>query len=311
MTSRSHHLYAVAALAVLAATYAAHGQRQQPRTSRALNVTTPLSLFQVRALKPKDTFKECEHCPEMVVVPAGEFVMGTPVSELEGATDERPQHKVTFPARFAVGRFAVTFEEWDACVADGGCNGYRPSDRGWGRGRQPAVNLSWYDAKSYVQWLSARTGATYRLLSEAEREYVARAGTTTAFWWGSAIEPHQANFSSAVPFADGERDAHIDRTVPVGSFAPNPWGLYDVHGNVYEWVEDCWNATYAEAPADGSAWTAGNCGARVLRGGAWNRPPSALRAGARLFAYPERRMTRIGLRIARTLQAEPTGNSSN
>ena len=132
--------------------------------------TAPLSAFEEQALKPKDSFKECAQCPEMVVVPAGSFTMGSPDSEEGRIEEEGPQHRVTFGKAFGVGRFAVTFEEWDACVADGGCNGYKPSDEGWGRGRRPAINVSWDDARAYVGWLSRKTGRTYRLLSEAERE---------------------------------------------------------------------------------------------------------------------------------------------
>src|SRR5262249_1040616 len=149
----------------------------------------PLSAPEELALKPKNAFRECDKCPEMVVVPAGSFTMGSPDSERNRAKYEGPQHEVTFAQQFAVGRYAVTFEERDACVADGGCNGYNPNDEGWGRGRRPVINVSWNDASAYVAWLSRRTGKSYRLLSEAEREYVARAGTTTPFWWGAAISP--------------------------------------------------------------------------------------------------------------------------
>jgi formylglycine-generating enzyme required for sulfatase activity len=154
----------------------------------------PLCAAEERSLKPKDVFKECEQCPEMVVVPAGSFTMGSPANEKERNSDEGPQHQVTSDRSFAVGRFAVTFEEWDACVADGGCRGYRPDDRGWGRGRRPVINVSWDDAKAYLAWVSGKTKKSYRLLSEAEREYVTRAGTTTPFWWGSSISTSQANY---------------------------------------------------------------------------------------------------------------------
>src|SRR5215471_10347834 len=157
--------------------------------------TAPLSAAEERVLKPKDSFKECAQCPEMVVVPAGSFTMGSPDSEEERIEEEGPQHRVTFGKAFGVGTFAVTFEEWDACVADGGCNGYTPSDEGWGRGRRPVINVSWDDANVYAGWLSRKTGKTYRLLSEAEREYVTRAGTTTPFWWGTSISTQQANYN--------------------------------------------------------------------------------------------------------------------
>ena len=165
----------------------------------------PLSAAEERALQPADLFKECDHCPEMVVVPAGEFMMGSPALEPSGDDDERPQHRVLLAKPFAVGRFAVTFAEWDACVADGGCKRYRPGDRGWGRGRQPVINLWWEDARAYVAWLSERTGRTYRLLSEAEREYVMRAATTTPFWWGATISTEHANYDGDFTYGWGPR----------------------------------------------------------------------------------------------------------
>src|SRR5712671_1336249 len=173
-------------------------------------------------LKPKDVFKECDKCPELVVVPAGRFTMGSLANEEGRNSDEGPQHQVTFSQSCAFGRFAVTFDEWDACVADGGCNGYKPSDQGWGRGRCPVINVSWDDAKAYVTWLSRRTGKTYRLLSEAEREYVTRAGTTTPFWWGSMINPNQANYDGNSVYKKGSKGRYRQRTVPVDTFQPNP-----------------------------------------------------------------------------------------
>jgi formylglycine-generating enzyme required for sulfatase activity len=156
----------------------------------------------------------------MVAVPTGSFTMGSPESEKERYKDEGPQHRVTFDRPFAVGKFAVTFEEWDACAADGGCNGYRPNDQDWGRGRQPVINVSWDDAKNYVAWLSRKTGKTYRLLSEAEREYVTRAGTNTPFWSGGSISSQQANYAYG-----GPKGGYRQRTLPVDSFQANPWGL--------------------------------------------------------------------------------------
>ena len=162
-----------------------------------------LTAARERALKPKDTFKECANCPQMIVVPAGSFVMGSPDSEEGHSEAEAPQHMVTFARAFAVGQFAVTFEEWDACVAAGGCKKYRPADEGWGRGRQPVINVSWDDAELYVTWLSSRTGKAYRLLSEAEFEYVTRAGTTTPFWWGASISTEQANYDGRETYGGG------------------------------------------------------------------------------------------------------------
>ena len=268
-----------------------------------------LSVAQERALGIGDSFKECADCPEMVVVPPGSFVMGSPPNEpgrgvIVGLPNEPqvdgegPQRQVRFERRFAVGKFAVTFAEWDACVADGGCNGYRPYDVDWGRGKLPVINVSWNHAKAYVAWLSRKTGKPYRLLSEAEREYVARAGTTTPYWWGSTISPQQANYKTAafVRFSD-------QRTVPVDSFQPNPWGLYQVHGNVYDWVEDCWNDTYRDAPTDGSARTSGDCVRHVIRGGCFDDFPDSLRSAGRGWVSPPSRGANIvGFRVARTLE---------
>ena len=156
-------------------------------------------------------FRDCEDCPEMVVVPEGTFMMGSNSDAAD--SDEKPVHKVTISYRFAVGKYEVTFREWDACVAAGGCN-HRADDEGWGRGSRPVIRVSWHDAKEYVKWLSRKTGEAYRLLSESEWEYVARAGTTTAYHFGSSISPGQANY-----------DENIGKTVAVGSYPPNAFGL--------------------------------------------------------------------------------------
>lgn len=259
----------------------------------------PLSAAEERSLAPKDVFSECDKCPELMVVPAGSFTMGSPTSEDGRFSDEDPQHPVTVARQFAVGKFAVTFAEWDACVLDGGCGGYRPPDQGWGRDKQPVINVSWYDAKAYVAWLSKTTGRTYRLLSEAEREYVARAGTTTPFWWGATISTGQANYN---PYGSGLKGEFRSRTVPVDSFQPNPWGLYQVHGNVSEWTEDCAHDNYTGAPTNGSAWTTGDCNRRVLRGGSWFKVRRVLRSANRnVSTISSFRDSEIGFRIARTL----------
>ncbi|MGP0088946.1 MAG: SUMF1/EgtB/PvdO family nonheme iron enzyme [Xanthobacteraceae bacterium] len=291
----------------------------------------PLSATEECLLKPKDVFKECDKCPEMVVVPAGSFMMGSPTSEVErdaSNRDELPQHSVAISKPFAVGRFAVTFDEWDACVVDGGCdrwkpcvanggcNVYKPSDEGWGRGRRPVINVSWDDAKGYVAWLSRKTGKTYRLLSEAEREYVARAGTSTPFWWGSSISTSQANYDGTSTYGGGSKGEYRKQTLPVDSFQPNPWGLYQVHGNVWEWVEDCYDSTYpggsfrSRIPSDGSALVAGVsvsgfCDFHVARGGSWSARAGDLRAarrnGVRSSTMSENRTSVVGFRLARTL----------
>ena len=246
------------------------------------------------------TFRDCAGCPEMVVVPAGSYPMGSPADEAERDADEGPVHQVTIGEPFAVGRYEVTFAEWDACRADGGCS-HRPDDQGWGRGKRPVVDVSWNDAQEYMRWLSGETGRSYRLPSEAEWEYVARAGTTTRYWWGDAIGRNRANCDGC-----GSRwDAR--QTAPVGSFSSNAFGLYDVHGNVWERVQDCWNDSYAGAPDDGNAWEAGECGGRVFRGGGWqslsrysraaNRGQTA--ASSRDFSGTETG----GFRVVRSLSA--------
>jgi formylglycine-generating enzyme required for sulfatase activity len=249
-----------------------------------------------------ESFKDCPLCPEMVVVPAGSFTMGSPKNEEGRSNNEDPQHKVTIRAAFAVGRFAVTFAEWDACVAAGGCM-HKPEDVGWGRGKRPVINVSWDDTKAYVEWLSKTTGKTYRLLSEAEREYVTRAGTTTPFWLGSTISPSQGNYDGNYTYGGGAKGEYRHKTMPVDSFEPNPWRLYQVHGNVWEWVEDCWHANYQGAPADGSAWVT-SCtegSRRVLRGGSWYDYPQFLRAANRLGYTTGYRLFYSGFRLARAL----------
>ena len=239
-------------------------------------------------------FMVCAECPEMVVVPSGSFMMGSHSGE--GFDDERPRHRVRIDYRFAVGVYEVTFAEWDACANAGGCGGYVPDDSGWGRGNRPVINVSWDDAQSYVRWLSRRTDKTYRLLSEAEWEYVARAGTTTRYHWGDEIGHNRANCDGCGSRWDDEK------TAPAGSFWANAWGLHDVHGNVWEWVEDCWNNSYTGAPADGSAWEGGDCAKRVLRGGSWYYvDPGILRAAYRFRSYTGGRLHNVGFRIARTL----------
>jgi formylglycine-generating enzyme required for sulfatase activity len=256
----------------------------------------PLSPERERPLKPKDGFKECGKCPEMVAVPAGSFTMGSSAREAHRHDNEGPQHLVTVAKPFAVGRFAVTFDEWDACIAEGGCNSHRPGDEGWGRGRRPVINVSWDDAQAYVAWLSKKTGKTYRLLSEAEREYVTRAGTTTPFWWGSSISTSQANYLYFGSYTYGNV-----KTLPVDSFKPNAWGLYQVHGNVWEWTQDCYQDTYNGAPADGSARTSGDCRNHVVRGGSRGNGSQDLRAATRGTSTGGNRNHDIGFRLGRTL----------
>jgi formylglycine-generating enzyme required for sulfatase activity len=242
-------------------------------------------------------FEDCGGCPRMVVIPAGEFTMGSPAS-VQGA---EAQHRVTIASPFAVSKFEITFEEWDACLNEGGCRGYRPDDEGWGRGKRPVMNVSWEDAKAYADWLSRKTGQPYRLLSESEWEYAARAGTTTMFSGGDVLTPRQANYDGSAD-GTGPSDENRQMTMPVGSFAANGFGLHDMHGNVSEWVEDCWQDDYtARHPTDGSAWLEGNCDGRVVRGGSWEDSQVELRSAARTGGDRTDRFYTDGLRIARSL----------
>ncbi len=255
-----------------------------------------LSAEHESALKPGDTFEECTNCPVMVVVPAGSFVMGSPPTEMYRVGNEGPQHTVTIAKPLAISLFELTFDEWDVCLADGGCDQYQPSDEGWGRGRQPAINVTWNDAHSYVGWLSRKTGKTYRLLTEGEYEYAARAGTQTAYPWGDEIGKNNANCVGCGSLWDGNKPA------PVGSFAPNRFGLHDMVGNVWEWVEDCVHSEYNGASKDGSAWIAENCDGRVVRGGSWFSTSQNLRSAARSGDAPTNRSDILGIRIGRTLE---------
>jgi formylglycine-generating enzyme required for sulfatase activity len=242
-------------------------------------------------------FKDCAGCPRMVVIPAGEFTMGSALSEPE----MEARHRVTIAAPFAVGKFEITFDEWHACIDDGGCGGYRPDDQSWGRGKRPVIDISWENAKAYATWLGRKTGKPYRLLSEAEWEYAARAGTTTVFAYGDTLASSQANYDGSDDGA-GPSDVNRQKTMPVGSFPANGFGLHDMHGNVSEWVEDCWRDAYATtAPIDGSAWLEGNCNGRVLRGGSWEDSPVELRSAARTGEYKDNSSYVDGFRIARSL----------
>jgi formylglycine-generating enzyme required for sulfatase activity len=277
-------------------------------TEQAKNA--PLSPAQERALKSRATFQECSKCPVMAVIPPGSFTMGLSANEPDPGADGNvfrelasPAHGVTIGRQFAVAQFALTFDEWDACVADNGCDGYSPSDGGWGRGRRPVINVSFDHAKAYVAWISTLTGKSYRLLSEAEYEYAARASTQTAYPWGNTIGKNNANCDGCGSSWDKRQ------TAPVGSFAPNQFGLYDMVGNAGAWTEDCWHDDYKGAPTDGSAWTFGDCGRNnmrqaldhVFRGGSWWDPPLTLRSAYRNGGGSFYQDSERGFRIARTL----------
>lgn len=260
---------------------------------------------------PYATFRDCPECPELVRIPAGSFRMGNLQKEdaaltarmadaLRGVLGTRTSTNLEVPVRtvqvpsFSVGRHEVTFDQWDACLADGGCGGYRPPDLGWGRGARPVINVSWGEAQIFVEWLSARTGRPYRLLSEAEWEYVTRAGTDTRYSFGEAIDCAKARYGQA----DGDCGSARESS-PVGSFEPNPWGLFDVHGNVWEWVADCHNPSLDGAPTDARARGDGDCTRRMYRGGAWSSVPDWLRSSFRGDDNASVRYHDLGLRVAR------------
>ena len=265
-----------------------------------------------------DALKDGGDGPEMVVLPTGRFRMGSPAGEAGRDPDEGPLHTVTISKRIAMGRYEVTFADYDRFVAATGAA--RPDDEGWGRGRRPVIYVSQEDAKAYATWLSAQTGKTYRLPSEAEWEYAARAGTSTRYSWGDSIGCHQARHSrrpqirisdegkpvvegeDLVLLPSGECSNTMDRTVAVGSFEPNAFGLYDLHSNVWEWVEDCWHNNYQGAPTDGRAWTTGCVEARaVVRGGSWYYNPRHLRAALRNWLRPSFRYFDSGFRLVQDL----------
>jgi formylglycine-generating enzyme required for sulfatase activity len=291
----------------------------------------PLSAAQERDLQPGASFKECDVCPEMVAIPAGAFAMGSSQEETPRDGNEGPQHRVMIARNFALGKFEVTVDQFAAFVQGTGhdsgpaCDvwrdgsfaeraGYSWRNPGFVQhGSHPLTCVSWDDATAYAAWLSRQTAKTYRLPTEAEWEYAARAGAATRFYFGDEIDAYcrygngadQAAWSevpgakrwTVLPCTDG-----YPYTSPVGSFTPNAFGLYDMLGNVFEWVEDCWNASYAGAPSDGSAWTAGDCATRVQRGGAWGYPPDYLRTAVRGRQGQGYRYVNAGIRIARTLE---------
>jgi formylglycine-generating enzyme required for sulfatase activity len=296
--------------------------------SLSSRAASPLSVDEECALKPKDGFRECDKCPDMVVVPAGTFTMGSPASELDGSDRERPQHAVTIAQPLAVGKFAVTVDQFEAFIRDthgqagsscrtleGGKMEER-TGRSWRdpgfpqTSAHPVVCINFADAEAYVDWLSMRTGKRYRLLNEAEWEYAARAGTATRFFFGNddKVLCRYANGTDAaaklkVPGLGPSASCNdgFAYTAPVGSFAANAFGLYDMHGNARQWVEDCFHPSYAGAPADGSAWKSTDCTARVQRGGAWGYRPANLRSAYRDGIEPTMRRSFTGFRVARTL----------
>jgi len=272
----------------------------------------------VADIPPGATFRDCDHCPEMVVVPPGSFLMGSPPTEAGRFPDESPQHRVTFAHEFAVGKFPVTRAEFARFVQE---SGYRAGPGclirkfgGWiddpkadwrtpgfkQTGGDPVVCMNVDDAMAFAAWLSRKTGYAYRLLAEAEWEYAARAGSSDAYPWGAKADHDHANFGvdpCCEPVIEG-RDRWLN-TSPAGSFPPNAFGLYDMHGNAWQWTQDCWHRNYDRAPTDGSAWISGSCVDRVLRGGSWNCSAATVRSAEREVHDASGRYAVVGFRVAR------------
>jgi formylglycine-generating enzyme required for sulfatase activity len=253
-----------------------------------------------RALHPKDSFKECatergnDYCPEMVIVAAGSFTMGSPSTEPGRYPNEDRQHRVAIARAFAISKYEVAFDEWDTCVDYGDCR-KGVSDSGFGRGQRPVINVSWDDAKQYVDWLSKITSKQYHLLTEPEYEYAARAGTQSAYPWGDNVGRNNVNCNGCGSEWDN------NKTAPVDSFQANGFGLYQMVGNVWSWLEDCYHPNYEGAPDTDVPWTAGECTYRVVRGGAWDYDPRDVRSAARDRYTPVGRLSSLGFRVGRTL----------
>jgi formylglycine-generating enzyme required for sulfatase activity len=267
-------------------------QRPRPSKRRLHSAAQSVKKAPTAGTVFRDRVKDGSQGPEMVLVPAGTFKMG----DIQGKGDdfEKPVHSVSIPKPFAMGRYQITFEEYDRFAS--ATSRPLPNDRGWGRGRQPVINVSWEDAVEYSKWLSEQTDKQYRLPTESEWEYAARAGTETAYWWGNEITPGMANFAGTDNSWDGKQ------TSPVGSFKPNPFGLYDTAGNVWESVQDSWHENYKGAPTDGSAWEEMDDGQRVIRGGSWGSRPGTLRSSNRGRGNAGSGSGRLGFRLAQDLE---------
>jgi formylglycine-generating enzyme required for sulfatase activity len=292
----------LAALQLLCGAERAVHRLDPPAHAVSLGAVSPLVVPKTaRTYIPGEVFRDVDApwCPEMVVIPAGEFLMGSPHAKAERQDDEGPQHVVRFSRPFALGRYAVTFDEYDRFCSETGHG--KPSDHGWGRGTRPVIDVNWEDATAYCAWLSGETGEPYRLPSESEWEYACRAGTTTPFSFGATISTDQANYDGNHAYGSGRQGIYRQKTVPVGSLPKNPWGLHEMHANVWEWVADAWRDSYAGAPEDGSAVGGDSTALRVLRGGSWDNYPGNVRSAYRSRNSPDRRNLGIGFRLARTL----------
>ena len=251
-------------------------------------------------------FRDAPFAPEMVEIPAGDFTMGSPKGEKKGYLEEHPQHRVTIPAPFALGKYAVTFDEFDHFVRESGY-GHRPGDVGWGRGGRPVIDISWDDAVTYCGWLSKETGHDYRLPTEAEWEYACRAGTNTPFHFGMTITDQQANYAADFVYGTGQMGKFHEKTKKVGRFPANTLGLHDMHGNVWEWCADLYEQGAYSKQADVYPDMIGDLesyGDRIVRGGSWSNKPWNVRSASRNWLDAGERRNIVGFRIARTLSPE-------
>jgi formylglycine-generating enzyme required for sulfatase activity len=286
----------VTLFATVTAMHAQEDDGRYWRTNMGPSVLTPEQEME-RASEPGSDFTECTNgCPAMIVVPAGRFMMGSPVTEADRLPTEGPPHEVTIAKPFAVGRTEVTFAQWDACVAAGACRSV--GDSTWGRGDRPVINVGWSHAVQYVEWLAKMTGKPYRLLSEAEWEYAARAGTRTRFSFGDD-DAELGRY--AWYFKNSDRKSQA-----VGTKAANGFGLHDMHGNVYEWVADPWHENYENAPSDGSVWRDNPVPNRhVARSGSWFFDAKNLRSASRVGPPSNLQDGNVGFRVARDLPGGP------
>jgi formylglycine-generating enzyme required for sulfatase activity len=299
-------------------------------TTTAVGQLAPTATINdLQRLAAGTVFRDCADCPEMVVIPPGRFAMGSPDSEAGRYADEGPVHWVAIPRVFGVGRYELTKAQFarfvqergysasDGCHVWSGSKFVQDASKDWRNpgfpqtGNDPVVCVNWNDAKAYAQWLTQKSGKRYRLPTEAEWEYAARAGRQESRPWGD--NPNEAcryanvadaSTKTGVPGAEGWiiHDCSDGRayTAPVGSYRPNAFGLYDMIGNAWEWTEDCWNDKYVGAPSDGSARASGNCGLRVLRGGSWHNDPDIARSAFRGRSDASFRSDHHGFRVART-----------
>ncbi len=267
--------------------------RTQASSAKAIVSKNPNSLADFAL------FKDCETCPEMIIIPSGSFVMGSPKDEIGHVHDEEPQIEVSVP-RFALARFETTWDDWEICVKAGACSADN-DDQGWGKGLRPVSTIDLQDTQSYISFLNDKTSRAYRLPTESEWEYSARSGTKTPFSFGETLSTDQANFDGNGVYGSGVKGIYRQKTVDAGSFPANPFGLFDMNGNVWEWVQDCYVNTLASTPIDGSAHLVEDCSRLVVRGGSYDNYPRAARSSLRHYMGPEVQEIDLGFRVARTL----------